>query len=100
MKAGSGEEIEADVVAEDRVALAVGHLIDEPQKDVPVGRLAGSQQPRDDDDRARDEKRKMPSAGRPEQPPMAACAQCLPPVQGTARSLSSQVGMQANRSTR
>ncbi len=46
---GQREQIEADVLAEDRIVLAVGHLMKEAQHQVPVGDLAGGdEQPQDD----------------------------------------------------
>ena len=36
------EEIEADVLAEDRIALAIGHLVKEAQRHVPVRELAAA----------------------------------------------------------
>jgi len=48
---GKGEEIEADVLAVLRIALAIRHLIDQAQEHAPVADLpGGNQDPEDDGD--------------------------------------------------
>jgi hypothetical protein len=52
---GKGEEIEADVLAVLRIALAIRHLIDVSQEHAPVTDLPGGNQDPEDDGDPRDE---------------------------------------------
>ena len=73
------KQVEADVVVEQRIVLAVRHLIDEPQDQVPLAGLAHRDQQSDDESDGQDEQTpQQPAAMRVRRARSAAAAMSGP----------------------